>query len=368
MIILALKVKVFYDRQCIQRIYEMKHSGLGNKAICKVLNSEGVKSPRPTSGKGYWHPSTIRSMISNKKYTGIWEYNKTRWIKKRVDGLRKVIPNPKDKWVKFESEKLRIVSDELFFSVNSKIKSQGIQNRRGKKKYLLSGLLKCSDCGGSMIVNNSGKYSGYVCNNARSLGPSICKNKHSILRSDVESALMSNIMKSILNDELITEIIQQSNQIIESQQKGNRKDLGSLQQTKNKLTRQIENLLNMAEEGNYSDAIQSRLKSREIELDELNSKIKLATKSPDSIIKASNEWIKSRLSDVRSMIDGRESRCIQLRNQLQHIFPEKLSVTPHKMKHYVGFRIQGNANPLGLFDTGFLVNKVYSGTGNRTPV
>ena len=43
-----------------------------------------------------------------------------------------------------------------------------------RQKYLLSGLLHCGLCGGSMTVAGAAKYRTYYCANAKEKGPSVC--------------------------------------------------------------------------------------------------------------------------------------------------------------------------------------------------
>lgn len=43
-----------------------------------------------------------------------------------------------------------------------------------RRKYLLSGLLQCGQCGGNMTVAGAAKYKTYYCANAKEKGPSVC--------------------------------------------------------------------------------------------------------------------------------------------------------------------------------------------------
>jgi len=143
----------------IRRIFELRKSGLGYRAVAHALNSENVATPRidTISGSRHWSAGTIRDILRNKKYIGTWEYNKIRWIKKRIKSARRSIQNNPSDWVVLQNEELRIVSDEIFYQVNSQIGVNPHRNPAGKKKYMLSGLLVCAECGGTMIIQNARK-------------------------------------------------------------------------------------------------------------------------------------------------------------------------------------------------------------------
>lgn len=62
----------------VSRIFELCDSGLGYKTIATMLNNERILSPHAGCGtrSGLWSPSTVRNILTNRKYTGTWEYNK----------------------------------------------------------------------------------------------------------------------------------------------------------------------------------------------------------------------------------------------------------------------------------------------------
>ena len=102
--------------------------------------------------KGYWSRSTVKSILDQRKYLGDWTWNKTRWVNKMQGGKRIVREKPQSEWVQYFNENLRIVSDELWETAHP-AKSQRKTRRSGRRgTYSLSGVLKCDQCGSSLVV------------------------------------------------------------------------------------------------------------------------------------------------------------------------------------------------------------------------
>ena len=55
------------EAKIVRRIYQEFLKGKTPSAICRLLESDNIKSP---AGKDTWHPSTVRSILTNEKYKG----------------------------------------------------------------------------------------------------------------------------------------------------------------------------------------------------------------------------------------------------------------------------------------------------------
>ena len=94
----------------------------------------------------------------------IW--NRTRFVK--VPGTDEQQANPRDEseWLRIQRPELAIVSVELWRRVQDRLNSFGSKSSEGRHRglfsraitstYLFSGLLKCGDCGGNLIVGTGG--------------------------------------------------------------------------------------------------------------------------------------------------------------------------------------------------------------------
>jgi Recombinase len=129
------------------------------KRIAHTLNAEGILSPQPQKGRfnRSWCVSSVRHILLNARYTGKTTWNTRRKVRVPGTGKRVFRPRPQSEWVTSDAPQLRIVSDELATAVRHRLESvkssfgrQGSGLTIGPKRYLFSGLLKCSVCGGSI--------------------------------------------------------------------------------------------------------------------------------------------------------------------------------------------------------------------------
>jgi site-specific DNA recombinase len=161
---------------------------------------------RETRRRGGWHPSAISGdrergvgIVNNDLYRGLVIWNRCRWVRLASDSKkRRVEMNPEAQWVRRPDESLRIVSDELWTAVKrrqdeqrarvgERISKGAAASRAGRtgrnSRYMLSGLLKCAECGWNLVMVDSRAYAcpGYV--NGR-----VCSNGRRVRRDKLERA------------------------------------------------------------------------------------------------------------------------------------------------------------------------------------
>lgn len=111
---------------------------------------------------GKWQHSALLGMASrgsgilrNELYIGRVVWNRSEWIKRPGTGTRTYRLRPKDEWIVEEHPELRIISDALWNRVQARLSTKS-QSGRAKYAprgtYLLTGILKCLHCGGSLTM------------------------------------------------------------------------------------------------------------------------------------------------------------------------------------------------------------------------
>ena len=146
----------------VRRIFDEYSGGKSPKSICHDLNWEGVSPPR---GKR-WSPSALNGLedrgagiLRNTIYIGQRSWNKVRMVKDPSTGRRVSRPNPPDKWQTSRVPSLRLVDDEVWERVQTRL----LANKRNRPetmrrpKRLLSGLLGCGACGAGMSTAGKDK-------------------------------------------------------------------------------------------------------------------------------------------------------------------------------------------------------------------
>ena len=185
----------------IKRIFAEYANGIPPRRIAGGLNAEGVPGPRG----GQWIASTINGsrqrrngILNNELYLGRITYNRQRFIKDPETGKRRSRPNPEHEWIITEVPALRIIDDETWNKVQ-KIKARYASmpgNRRQTKKRLLTGLVKCGCCGGSMTIINRERYS---CSAKRERGT--CDSPVGIKVAELEDRVLTGLKDILLGNE-----------------------------------------------------------------------------------------------------------------------------------------------------------------------
>ncbi|MBT7955063.1 MAG: recombinase family protein, partial [Rhodospirillaceae bacterium] len=147
----------------INRIFKEYVEGQPPRTIARRLNAESVPGPRG----GLWNASTINGsrqrrngILNNELYLGRITYNRQRFIKDPETGKRVSRINPVQDWVQTDVPHLKIIDAKTWDKVQS-IKARYTTtsgNKRQTTKRLLTGLVKCGNCGGSMTIVNRGTY------------------------------------------------------------------------------------------------------------------------------------------------------------------------------------------------------------------
>ena len=189
----------------IRRMFKEYADGIAPRQIARRLNAEGVPSPRG----GQWNASTINGswqrrngILNNELYLGRINYNRQQFVKDPETGKRVSRPNPKHEWIKKEVPHLRIIDDETWEAVQA-IKarySSSKGNKRQTKKRLLTGLVKCGCCSGSMTIINRERY---YCSAKRERGT--CDSTVGIKAAELEERVLNGLKDILLGNEDLIE-------------------------------------------------------------------------------------------------------------------------------------------------------------------
>lgn len=121
------------------------------RAVIRALMQQGIPSP---SGAAHWRESSLQYILRNPVAIGKPTYGRHRHLideEREARGLRRNYyrKTPPEKWHYLEAP--RAVSDELFFRVQNKLETgRALRSGRSDRKYMLTGLLVCPECGFSM--------------------------------------------------------------------------------------------------------------------------------------------------------------------------------------------------------------------------
>jgi site-specific DNA recombinase len=217
------KVFVIDDREAavVRRVFSMFSEGVSLKKLAAMLNEEGHAAPHDggrgnKSGRGWGH-TTIRAMLCNERYTGRVTWNQSKWVRVPGRKSRRRVGRPESEWVTQAMPELAIVSPEQWAAARDRFKrvhatARGRPAGTGKHVYLISGLLRCGVCGGSMtVVGRKQKadvsYARFGCTAHASRGSSICANALSVSERRASRTLVDALRGKLARPELVERFV-----------------------------------------------------------------------------------------------------------------------------------------------------------------
>ena len=243
----------------IRRIFDEYLLGKSAKSIASDLNKEGILSPRG----GQWMASTINGnparqngILCNMLYTGKIVYNRQRFVKDPDTGKRQAKLNPTEEWITQEVEELRIIDERTWVKVQSMKRAIAgkPKSQQSRARHLFSGLIKCSECGGSYTVYGSGRYS---CSHRRERGT--CTNKRSIKIIDLEKRVLNALTHRMLTKEMLEEFSRGYSESLAEHRKYQNARKGELSRELVTVKTQIEGIINAIKDGLYSPAMKDEM-------------------------------------------------------------------------------------------------------------
>jgi len=192
----------------IRRIFGLYLDGQSLMKLAYLLNREGIPSPRAGSKhkRFGWGASTIRAILYNEKYAGVWRFKESQWVKVPGTNRRMAKKRPAEEVIKLDRPELRIVHPDLWDAVKAKLastKKQYTTNENGKQmvrnrgNYVLSGLLICDLCGTTLTVYGGSTHRYYKCGTHRSKGT--CANNMTVREDIARKKILSMIRDTIMS-------------------------------------------------------------------------------------------------------------------------------------------------------------------------
>lgn len=188
----------------VVRMFQAFAAGQSCQRIAYTLNDEGIPAPHD-GGKGYkqgrgWGHTTIRAMLLNDRYIGHWTWNRQKWVRVPGKRSRRALARPAAEHVTKEIPTLRIIPADLWDRAQARFpkrqKGKGRAMGGGKMgSTLLTGLLRCGACGGSLVIvsrrhKNGIAYANFGCTVNRSRGDAICANARTVSEKKVTHAVI----------------------------------------------------------------------------------------------------------------------------------------------------------------------------------
>ena len=258
----------------VQRMFEMYSDGFSPQSIAKAFNEENIKARDAEN----WSPGTIRQILKNPIYIGQIVWNRHSVYEDPEDKRKVLRKNPEEDWTITQNEELRAVSDNLWLKVKSRREELNREWHErcpnnpltGKKqnKYMLSGLIKCGECGGNYAMTSKDRYSCSAHKNHKG-----CTNGRTVVRQILENRVVELLRHKLIDKGKIDRLIESHAVALE--------DIRSEADSRNKykwqriktLESEIDSIMAAVMRGVVTDTTKSYLQERENEKAELESSL-----------------------------------------------------------------------------------------------
>ncbi|MCE7790895.1 recombinase family protein [Salipaludibacillus sp. CUR1] len=155
-----------YEASVVRTIFELftspKSDVQGINGIARYLTNQGIPTKRNAK---QWHRQVVRQILMNKAYVG--EFFQNRW---NTEGMLankygssekvKMTARPEEDWIQVPCPK--IIEIEQYEHTQAILKESRRRWRgTSKHEYLLSGLVRCAECGNTMTGRRAKNWGSY---------------------------------------------------------------------------------------------------------------------------------------------------------------------------------------------------------------
>lgn len=254
------------EAKVVRKIFDMRQKGYSLIDISVELNKLGYKTKRGTEFK----KNSLYDLLKNEKYIGNYIYGK---------GTKDDHRNLNENMIRHEGTIPAIISKEVFEAVNKK-KEDKKESTASKNFYLLTGLIKCGECGSTYTgtTQTTKKKNGKVYKNQYYRCVSNTKigkcNSRMMKKELIEGKVVSLLTKQLLNNETVDTIVNNVNNEYKKGQKDFAEDIELMQKNIDKLEKEANKLVDLCCQGFGTKKISDRLKEIEEKQEYLKEEIK----------------------------------------------------------------------------------------------
>jgi site-specific DNA recombinase len=337
------------EAMVVQRIFEMSAAGHSLKGITKKLNAEHA------GGRGNWCPTGIRSMLKRELYKGEVVWNRSKFEKVPRTNARRRKMRDESEWIRVQHPELAIVPTELWDRVQARFDYFGRKPSEGRRRglfsraltssYLFSGLLKCGECGGNLVIGTGGGthvHKKYVCANYFNRGT--CENDLYIRRDVLEERLLGRLQSELLQPEVIDYAVSEFGRQLRTALATLSDDLAAMRRRKGLLEKEIQRFAAAIAHGGPLDSLVQEIATREVELKGITNRLLSASAtSIDGRLREIRQFVEKGISDLRGLLN----RDAALAKSELHSHLSEIRMTPGEKREEWHYVAEGTWNLIG---------------------
>lgn len=295
----------------------MYAKGCGFSDILTALKDRTTKFGKPF-GK-----NSLHDLLKNEKYAGVYFYGRSI---KHPDGSRNHDSKKPD--IRIEGGIPAIIDKETFERVQVRMRSNLHKTLHAKENYLLSGLIVCGLCGGSMCGNrlvksNGAVYAYYEC--VQHKQTKTCSMKR-IRKESAEDLALSMLKEHVFSEEAIDGITQDFFKALHASDDTANAEIKKIKDLISDLDTKISNTIDFIADGKGTPGMMEKLKAWESQKDKYQTKInelRVEAKIFSLDENAIRDFVKKHTIDYSSP---------ESIKKILQTFVEKIEVFPHEIK------------------------------------
>ena len=258
------------EAEVVRRIFREHRDAASLSAIAMWMNREGIPSPRAGTRhkRSGWGASTIRAILHNERYIGVWRFKERQWIK--PPGSNKRTPRLRDasEVMTHERPELRIIDAATWEETQRRLKA--IHSRyagetrgvtRHRTHYLFSGILTCGECDGPMTIMGGSSCRYYACATSRTKGT--CTNRRAIKEPIARTRILDAIRERIAAPEGIAHVRKMVAEHLRDYSKNLEADIKERRERVKRTEAKIRGLVDFIAQGDRSEYVVSTLRDLE---------------------------------------------------------------------------------------------------------
>lgn len=277
------------EAEVVRRVFHEAVEGALPREIAYKLNREGIQPPRGVS----WNASTIcgsaqrgYGILRNPVYDGRIVWNRTRFLRDPETGKRISRINDESEIKRADAPHLAIVDRGTFQRAIEMIEGRAKKMKGGhdvrRPKRLLSGILRCSHCGGGMSSHDRDKQTGAArirCSRSKQSG--ICENRRTYRLDKIEKAVVSGMQAQLAHKDLLSEYVRVYREERRDEASKNARERASIERRLADVTGQMDRLMQALTRGILPvEAIEAQYKPLQEEQAQITAKLEGMAHSP----------------------------------------------------------------------------------------
>lgn len=289
------------EADTVRLIFQMYADGFGYKMIVNELNEKGHR----TKKGNMFGKNSIFDLLRNEKYIGRYVFN-LRESKKA--GNRKHKPDAAV--TRIDNAMPRIISDELWDKVQTKLEGGKKPRMNATRVYLLTGKLVCGKCGAAYVGDSYflgrdrvTKYFSYGCCSRQRKGD--CENKN--IRADLlEDYVLELIKDKVLNIQAIELLAGMIMDIVQDALSINKELMADLYKKRDSLKIQTDKLFDLyLDDLLDKNTVAEKTNKMKVEIENYESRIRLLNFTAFDDLEYAG--IKSYMLDLRTKLNDADS-------------------------------------------------------------